>query len=57
MIDAERYLHDGGWDLSKRYFLVAANMRNTIVVIDTKDKELEALIKVGTKPHLEEEQI
>ncbi|ACO04194.1 MAG TPA: nitrite reductase [Persephonella sp.] len=51
MIDAERYLHDGGWDLSKRYFLVAANMRNTIVVIDTKDKELEALIKVGTKPH------
>ncbi len=51
MIDSERYLHDGGWDLSKRYFLVAANMRNTIVVIDTKDKELEALIKVGTKPH------
>ncbi|WP_457624357.1 cytochrome D1 domain-containing protein [Persephonella sp.] len=51
MIDAERYLHDGGWDLSKRYFLVAANMRNKIVVIDTKDKELEAIVKVGTKPH------
>ncbi|RUM58361.1 MAG: nitrite reductase [Persephonella sp.] len=51
MIDAERYLHDGGWDLSKRYFLVAANMRNKIVVIDTKDKELEAIVEVGTKPH------
>ncbi|WP_293447707.1 nitrite reductase [Persephonella sp.] len=51
MIDAERYLHDGGWDLSKRYFLVAANMRNKVVVIDTKDKELEAIVKVGTKPH------
>ncbi len=51
MIDSERYLHDGGWDLSKRYFLVAANMRNKVVVIDTKDKELEAIVKVGTKPH------
>ncbi|WP_457642286.1 cytochrome D1 domain-containing protein [Persephonella sp.] len=51
MIDSERYLHDGGWDLSKRYFLVAANMRNKIVVIDTKDKELEAIVEVGTKPH------
>ncbi|MDQ7056566.1 MAG: cytochrome D1 domain-containing protein [Persephonella sp.] len=51
MIDSERYLHDGGWDLSKRYFLVAANMRDKIVVIDTKDKELEAIVKVGIKPH------
>ncbi len=51
MIDAERYLHDGGWDLSKRYFLVAANMRNKVVVVDTKEKKLEAIVKVGTKPH------
>ena len=51
MIDAERYLHDGGWDLSKRYFLVAANMRNKIVVVDTKEKKLAAIVKVGTKPH------
>ena len=51
MINAERYLHDGGWDLSKRYFLVAANMRNKVVVIDTKEKKLEAIVKVGTKPH------
>ena len=27
-IEAERFLHDGGFDASKRYFLVAANARN-----------------------------
>jgi nitrite reductase (NO-forming)/hydroxylamine reductase len=50
-IEAERFLHDGGWDLSKRYFLVAANMRNTVSVIDTKEGKLAANVKVGTKPH------
>ncbi len=51
VIDAERFLHDGGWDISKRYFLVAANMRNKVVVIDTLEKELEAIIETGVKPH------
>jgi len=51
MIEAERFLHDGGWDLSKRYFLVAANMRNKMVVIDVKDKKLVAKIETGVKPH------
>ena len=50
-IDAERFLHDGGWDMSKRYFLVAANMRNKIVVIDTEDKKFVAEIETGVKPH------
>lgn len=50
-IEAERFLHDGGWDSSKRYFLVAANMRNTVSVIDTKDGKLAANVKVGIKPH------
>ncbi|MFA5083462.1 MAG: cytochrome D1 domain-containing protein, partial [Hydrogenophilaceae bacterium] len=50
-IEAERFLHDGGWDSSKRYFLVAANMRNTVSVVDTKDGKLAANVKVGTKPH------
>jgi len=36
MIDTERFLHDGGWDKSKRYFLVAANAAKKIVVIDAK---------------------
>ncbi len=50
-IEAERFLHDGGWDASKRYFLVAANMRDTVSVVDTKDGKLAANVKVGNKPH------
>jgi nitrite reductase (NO-forming)/hydroxylamine reductase len=50
-IEAERFLHDGGWDSTKRYFLVAANMRDKIVVIDTKTKKLAATVEVGSKPH------
>ncbi|BCD61072.1 MULTISPECIES: nitrite reductase [unclassified Nitratiruptor] len=52
MLMAERYLHDGGWDLTKRYFLVAANARNKVVAVDTKDGEVAAIIPTGgTKPH------
>lgn len=50
-IEAERFLHDGGWDASKRYFIVAANMRDKLVAIDTKTKKLVAIIEVGSKPH------
>ncbi len=50
-INAERFLHDGGWDASKRYFLVAANARDTISVIDTVDRKLVKNIKTGVKPH------
>ena len=51
-ISAERFLHDGGLDSTKRYFLVAANARNKIAVIDTKDGELEALVETqGITPH------
>ena len=50
-IDAERFLHDGGFDSTGRYFLVAANARDTVAVVDTKDNKLVALIKTGGKPH------
>ncbi len=50
-IDAERFLHDGGWDSTKRYFLAAANARDTISVIDTVERKLVANIVTGTKPH------
>jgi nitrite reductase (NO-forming)/hydroxylamine reductase len=50
-IDAARYLHDGGWDSTQRYFLTAANKSNKIAVIDSKDDKLEALIEVGKIPH------
>lgn len=51
MIDAERFLHDGGWDYSRRYFMVAANNKDKIAAIDVKTNTLEALIDVGTTPH------
>jgi nitrite reductase (NO-forming)/hydroxylamine reductase len=50
-IGAERFLHDGGFDSTGRYFLVAANARNKIAVIDTKEDKLVALIDSGEKPH------
>ena len=50
-IGAARFLHDGGWDSSKRYFLVAANQSNKVAVVDTKDGKLEALVDVGKIPH------
>ncbi len=50
-IGSARFLHDGGWDSTKRYFLVAANQSNKIAVVDTKAGKLQALIDVGKIPH------
>ncbi|MBM3356926.1 MAG: nitrite reductase [Betaproteobacteria bacterium] len=50
-IAAARFLHDGGWDATKRYFLVAANQSNKIAVVDTQVSRLQALIDVGKIPH------
>jgi nitrite reductase (NO-forming) / hydroxylamine reductase len=50
-IDAARFLHDGGWDASKRYFLTAANESDKIAVVDSKDRKLAALIDVDRIPH------
>ncbi len=51
VIDSARYLHDGGFDKSGRYFLVAANASNKIAVVDTKEDKLTAMIDVGKTPH------
>ncbi len=50
-IEAARFLHDGGWDRSKRYFLTAANQSDKIAVVDSRDRELEALVDVEKIPH------
>lgn len=50
-IDAAQFLHDGGFDSTGRYFLVAANASNKIAVVDTKEGKLEALIDVSKMPH------
>lgn len=51
-VEAERFLHDGGLDSTKRYFLTAANARNKVVVLDTKEGDVEAVIDTqGLTPH------
>jgi nitrite reductase (NO-forming)/hydroxylamine reductase len=50
-IEAAKYLHDGGWDATKRYFLVAANESNKIAVVDTKEGKLAKLVDVDRIPH------
>jgi len=50
-IDAARFLHDGGFDSTGRYMLVAANASNKVAVVDTKTDKLAALVDVGIKPH------
>jgi nitrite reductase (NO-forming)/hydroxylamine reductase len=50
-IEAAKFLHDGGWNSTKPYFLVAANQSNKIAVVDTKSDKLAALIDVDKIPH------
>jgi nitrite reductase (NO-forming)/hydroxylamine reductase len=50
MASAE-FLHDGFFDPSGRYFQIAANASNKMVVIDTIERKLEAMIDVDTLPH------
>jgi len=50
-IGTARFLHDGGLDASRRYFLVAANQSNKIAAVDLKEGKLERLVDVGKIPH------
>ena len=50
-IGAARFLHDGGWDRTLRYFLTAANQSDKIAVIDSKERKLAALVDVDKIPH------
>lgn len=50
-IGAARFLHDGGWDRTKRYFLTAANQSDKIAVVDSRERKLAALVDVEKIPH------
>jgi nitrite reductase (NO-forming) / hydroxylamine reductase len=50
-VNSAKFLHDGGWDASKRYFLVAANASNKVAVVDTKEGKLAALVDTAKIPH------
>jgi len=50
-IPSARFLHDGGFDATGHYFLVAANAANKIVIIDVPNKKLVDIVETGIKPH------
>ncbi|MCW8869719.1 MAG: nitrite reductase, partial [Proteobacteria bacterium] len=50
-IGAARFLHDGGWDSTKRYFLTAANNSDRIAVVDAKERKLVGMPEVTKIPH------
>lgn len=50
-LEAAKFLHDGGFDSTGRYFMVAANASNKVAVVDTKEDKLAALVDVGKTPH------
>ncbi|MCB1620637.1 MAG: c-type cytochrome, partial [Thiothrix sp.] len=50
-IPAARFLHDGGWDASHRYFLTAANQSDKVAVVDSRERKLTALVDVDKIPH------
>lgn len=51
MLESERFLHDGGWDATRRYFLVAANQANKVAVVDALEGKLTALVETPKIPH------
>jgi len=50
-INAALFLHDGGWEHTRRYFMSAANKSNKIAVIDSEERKLVKLVDVGKIPH------
>jgi len=50
-IATERFLHDGGWDHTKRYFMTAANASNKMVIVDAVTQSLVTSFEVGDVPH------
>jgi len=50
-MDTAKFLHDGFFDPTGRYFQIAANASNKMVVVDTEERKKEALIDVDKLPH------
>ena len=50
MLDTDLYLHDGGW-ANGRYFIVAANALDKLIVIDSHERNIAAEIEAGVRPH------
>lgn len=47
----EKFLHDGGFDRTGRYFMLAANASNKMVVIDVDNQSFVTSFYTGLVPH------
>ncbi len=50
-VNSAKFLHDGFFDPSGRYFQIAANASNKMVIVDSKTGKLEAMIDTAKLPH------
>ncbi len=51
MIDTAKFLHDGFFDPTGRYFQIAANASDKMVIVDAETRKLTKLIDVDKLPH------
>ena len=51
MVNSAKYLHDGFFDPTGRYFQIAANASDKMVIVDSETGKLEAMIDTDKKPH------
>ena len=50
-INTNKFLHDGFFDPTQRYFQIAANASNRMEIMDTETRKGVASIETGKKPH------
>ena len=50
-VNSAKFLHDGFFDPTGRYFQIAANASDKMVVVDSETGKLEAMIDTAKKPH------
>jgi nitrite reductase (NO-forming) / hydroxylamine reductase len=50
-IDTAEFLHDGFFDSTGRYFMIAANFSDLMVFTDTIDRKLVKMLNTGVRPH------
>jgi nitrite reductase (NO-forming) / hydroxylamine reductase len=50
-INSHKFLHDGFFDPTQRYFQIAANASNRMEIMDSVERKFVASIETGKKPH------
>ena len=51
MVNSHKFLHDGFFDPTLRYFQIAANASNRMEILDTVERKFVESIETGKKPH------